>query len=631
MNLPTPGSSSCLAFIDPGLADPQSLAAVLGPGTQIHYLDSSMGALHQISQVLAHQQGLDSVAIFSHGRAGSLQLGDFRLDSQALVANAAEIRGWSTALAPGTADLLLYGCNGAAGGVGRAFLQELHTLTGADVAGSDDLTGIATRHGDWDLEVQTGTIETANNLDPNALSHYDHLLGAPERATPLGDLVLHSVRGAGFNQVNDFGPVEDFFSPGRAPRITYTPNVDVAVFELTRDGEMKAASDVLLSRDYPNGLQVPLNRNYGTDAVRWQKWDIDRWNGGSYVVKQGALKQFSTKGWITNPKLTPMDDIVTPSSNAMHTFMSPYPASLFKVLVAYHVMKMVDDHQLSLNDPYTYSSGATMETRSIRDWMEPMMTYSDNLSAQALLQMMHQRNQVDAMNAEFRDLGLGTLQINGTDPATGGNWQPGMIHMTALDTARLFWLIDGAPRDYVLWKRPDRDPVTAAELSDSSRGYLKDLLAQQGYNEALSVANFATYQRGDKVFGAANTRPGIPSRVPKRWIDSADGTVTVDGVSYGQDVRYYNDRVAEVNFAHKTGLTYNYGSDAGIVQSLPDKPYRHYIIAYLSNLGYRYTDAVFADRKNYPLYDSVGGIAYTQRIPALGKAIDDGLSQGSYS
>jgi beta-lactamase class A len=311
--------------------------------------------------------------------------------------------------------------------------------------------------------------------------------------------------------------------------------------------------------------------------------------------------------------------------------MSPYPASLFKVLVAYHVMTMVDDHQLSLNDPYTYSSGATMETRSIRDWMEPMMTYSDNLSAQALLQMMHQRNQVDAMNAEFRDLGLGTLQINGTDPATGGNWQPGMIHMTALDTARLFWLIDGAPRDYVLWKRPDRDPVTAAELSDSSRAYLKDLLGQQGYNEALSVANFATYQRGDKVFGAANTRPGIPSRVPKRWIDSADGTVTVDGVPYGQDVRYYNDRVAEVNFAHKTGLTYNYGSDAGIVQSLPDKPYRHYIIAYLSNLGYRYTDAVFADRKNYPLYDSVGGIAYTQRIPALGKAIDDGLSQGSYS
>jgi hypothetical protein len=90
-------------------------------------------------------------------------------------------------------------------------------------------------------------------------------------------------------------------------------------------------------------------------------------------------------------------------------------------------------------------------------------------------------------------------------------------------------------------------------------------------------------------------------------------------------VRFYNDKVAEVSFAHKTGLTYNYGSDAGIVESLPGKPYRHYIIAYLSNLGYRYIDDVFAVRQSYPYLDPVGGIAYTQRIPTLGKMIDDGL------
>ena len=291
-------------------------------------------------------------------------------------------------------------------------------------------------------------------------------------------------------------------------------------------------------------------------------------------------------------------------------------------------MTMVDDGSLSLDQPYTYQAPGKDETRAIRDWMDPMITYSDNRSTQALLQLLHRREEVDAMNADFGRLGLGTLQINGTDPRTGGNWQPGEIHMTALDTARLLWLIDGAPDDYVLWQTPEGDPVTSAELSDSSRAYLKNLLAQQGYNEALSTSNFGTYERGGVIVGAPNTLPGIPSLVPDRWINPEDGTVTVDGVAYGQDVRFYNDNLAEVSFAHKTGLTYNYGSDAGIVESLPGQPYRHYIIAYLSNLGYRYTDEVFADRTSYPYLDPVGGIAYTQRIPSLGKAIDDGIRKG---
>jgi beta-lactamase class A len=628
MSIPVPETAPRLAFIDQGLPDDDLLAAALSPGTQIHYLDPAVEALPQISQVLADQQGLESVAIFSHGSAGSLQLGDLRLDSQALAANAEAIGGWSKALAPG-ADLLLYGCDVAATEVGWAFLLGLHALTGADVAGSDDLTGIATRQGNWNLEVRTGRIETADLLEEQAAGAWDHLLDAGARSGALADLLLSSVRGAGFDQVNDFGPIEDFFPAGRAPRIAYPPNVDVAVIELDREGRMQAVADVLLSRDYPSGLKVPINSNHGTDAVRWLKWDIDRWNGGTFGVQQGELRQLTTKGWTTNPELSAGDDIVLASGKEPYTFMSPYPASLFKVLVGYHIMTMVDEGSLSLNDSYTYQAAGKNETRSIRDWMDPMITYSDNQSTRALLRLLHERKEVDAMNEGFRRLGLGTLQINGTNPGTGGDWQPGEIHMTALDTARLLWLIDGAPDDYVLWQTPEGDPVTAAELSDPSRAYLKDLLAQQGYNEALTTANFGTYERRGVIYGAPNTLPGIPSLVPSRWINPRDGTVTVDGVAYGEDVRFYNRHIAEVSFAHKTGLTYNYGSDAGIVESLRGKPYRHYIIAYLSNLGYRYVDDVFADRKSYPFLEPVGGIAYTQRIPALGKAIDDGLRRDS--
>jgi hypothetical protein len=80
-----------------------------------------------------------------------------------------------------------------------------------------------------------------------------------------------------------------------------------------------------------------------------------------------------------------------------------------------------------------------------------------------------------------------------------------------------------------------------------------------------------------------------------------------------------------VTFAHKTGLTYNYASDAGIVSSLPGQPFRRYVIAFLGNVGYRYTDEAFAGRARGPYADRVHPIAYTQRIPALGRAIDDAV------
>ena len=233
--------------------------------------------------------------------------------------------------------------------------------------------------------------------------------------------------------------------------------------------------------------------------------------------------------------------------------------------------------------------------------------------------MLHDKSEIEALNRDFRDLGLATLQINGTRASDGRGWSPGQIHMTAFDTARLFWIIDGGPG--VFWTGANGQPVTAALLSDSSRSCLKKVLSEQGFNDALTTANLT---------GATNVRPGIPSRVADRWIDPTNGTVTVAGEHFGLNIRSANTQ-AEVNFAHKTGMTFNYGSDAGIVTSLPGKPFRHYIIAFLANLGNRYTDEVFATRKTFPAFDEVSPITYTQKIPALGKAIDDAVKKLSAS
>lgn len=434
--------------------------------------------------------------------------------------------------------------------------------------------------------------------------------------TSLSQSLLSAVRKAQFNQVIDYGPYDEAcpgknFCPSPALPVANVPNVDIAVIQLDRNGGAIGAANVLLSRDYPQGQLVPIDQSYGTSAVRWRRWDIARWDGGTYSSANG--KQLTTKGWTDNPLLTSADDIVPGRESASYQFMSPYPASLFKLLVAYRIMRLVDAGSITLTQPYLYAE--TRETRSVQGWLEPMIIYSDNTSTRALVKLLHDMNQVGAMNAEFRDLGLDTLQINNTDPATGGGWQPGQIHMTALDTARLLWLIEGASDNRPLWRRPNGQLVTSSELSSTSRSYLKGVLARQGFNEVLSTSNFCN---------APNTQPGIPAPVPAEWINPSDGTVTVDGIPYGQDVRPCN-ATAEVSFAHKTGLTFNYGADAGIVQSLPGKPYRHYVIALIANLGYRYTDPVFADRTSLPCFDAVGGICYTQRIPAVAKQIDSNI------
>jgi hypothetical protein len=430
--------------------------------------------------------------------------------------------------------------------------------------------------------------------------------------TPLERALLRAVRDAHFEQVIDFGAGNEDHPVKAATTIARPPNVDLAVIQLDEQGRQVAAADVLLSRDYPDGVIVPLDRDSGALRVRFLRWDIARSDGGTFAGTDGHL--LALKGWTNNPPLTAADDLVAGRTNTLFQFMAPYPASLFKSMVAFHIVRMIDAGRLTLDSQYCYTvSGAPPESRKIRDWLDPMITVSDNHATSALIKLLHDRDEIEPLNREFRELNLTTLQINSTRPVDGLGWQPGQIHMTAFDTARLFQIIDGGPG--VFWHDANGKPVTALLLSATSRSFLKQLLAEQAFNEALTTANFP---------GAPNVRPGIPSLVADRWINPTNGRVIVEGTDYGVDIRAINARAAVI-FAHKTGLTFNYGSDAGIVISLAGQPFRHYIIAFLANLGYRYADEEFMSRTNFPAFDNVRPVSYTQRIPALGRAVDDAL------
>lgn len=165
---PLPRTSSSLVFIDSTVANYKALAAAAVG--EVYILNSAQDATTQITQVLQRRTNISSLQIVSYGQAGGLQFGGGALSPANLLTHATQLQSWQTALTP-DADILLYGCNVAQGEVGKAFVQTLGWLTGADVAASDDRTGNAAKGGDWVLEFSTGEINSASAFESDVAAY----------------------------------------------------------------------------------------------------------------------------------------------------------------------------------------------------------------------------------------------------------------------------------------------------------------------------------------------------------------------------------------------------------------------------------------------------------------------------
>lgn len=167
-------SNQNIAFIDRAVINYESLIAGIKPKTSVVVLDSTKDGVKQITE--AFQGGkYKSVHIVSHGSEASLQLGATQLNEHNLGAYTQQLQQWASALTD-NADILLYGCNVAAGEKGEAFIQELNQVTGANIAASNNLTGNADLGGDWNLKVKTGKIESSLAFDAETLSKYKSIL-----------------------------------------------------------------------------------------------------------------------------------------------------------------------------------------------------------------------------------------------------------------------------------------------------------------------------------------------------------------------------------------------------------------------------------------------------------------------
>ncbi|WP_168221319.1 serine hydrolase [Actinomadura sp. WMMA1423] len=375
-----------------------------------------------------------------------------------------------------------------------------------------------------------------------------------------------------------------------AQPISQQPQVDATIIELDRRGRPVSSGTVLMSPSHRDGVVVPVDRNLATTAVRWRQWDDAGW----YANKgQGSI------------------DVVPGREDAPLDHMLNYPASTLKLMVAFGVLRLVDQGAITLDSTYTYAPVeisplcGEATAKPVRQYLDESITWSSNAASCALIKLLHDHNAVDPLNRTFQSLGLETLQLKGTRPSNGGRWS-NEVTMSSLDTAKLLTLVNGAPG--TVWKAPDGSPVTRDVLSAASRKFFMSELAQQGFNDMLSTTNWC---------GGSYPAPGLPNAAPARWV-GPDGTVTIpgEGAVYGRDVRPCNKR-AEVTFAHKTGWVNNSAANAGIVRALPGRGGRHYIISVFSNLGTQYIDA---DRPETP--PGIYPFTYTEKFAQLGRAMD---------
>ena len=181
---PGPATGQDIVFVEDDVADWRQLVGDLPSGTRVVVLDSTRDGVEQMAAALAGEHDVAAIHIISHGTAGELQLGTARLNAATMQeAYLDELAIIGRALSA-DGDILIYGCDFAAGELGLEAAMVLGGITGADIAASTDNTGAASLGGDWDLEERTGAIEARTLAQDGPASAWDHLLAPPVNTLP---------------------------------------------------------------------------------------------------------------------------------------------------------------------------------------------------------------------------------------------------------------------------------------------------------------------------------------------------------------------------------------------------------------------------------------------------------------
>ena len=246
---PNPAATELL-FVDPRVADWQTLAAGVNGNVQVIVLDPARDAIEQVTQALDHRSGITAINFLAYGTAGSVEIGNAPLDAASVSAHAAEIAHWSDHLAA-NADIVFWSCDVAQGASGQALLADLHTLTGAQVAASTDAIGSAALGGTWTLNAETGHIDAAVPFTGAALAAYTGVLDAAvptvafkgsANALPGGTFTETVTLTNGAANATGSSPFIEVFAPANATE-------NATLLTATENGQVLNVTQVTLTTD----------------------------------------------------------------------------------------------------------------------------------------------------------------------------------------------------------------------------------------------------------------------------------------------------------------------------------------------------------------------------------------------
>ena len=157
--------------VDANVDDYQTLVKGVLEGAKVFVLDTNRDGVEQIAELFETAVvPPQSLHIVSHGAPGTLQLGNSELSLSTLKGYTQQVKSWAAK------NILLYGCNVAAGDAGEEFMTQLNTLTGASIAASTTLVGSAGLGGNWHLDATTHDQPAELAITPEVTACYSSVL-----------------------------------------------------------------------------------------------------------------------------------------------------------------------------------------------------------------------------------------------------------------------------------------------------------------------------------------------------------------------------------------------------------------------------------------------------------------------
>ncbi|MDB9520537.1 DUF4347 domain-containing protein, partial [Dolichospermum circinale CS-1225] len=147
-------TATTIVFIDASLSDYHTLQAGINEDVKSVIISPNQDGIEQISQILQQHPHITTIHILSHGAPGCLYLGNSQLNLTNIHNYTQQLQQWQPQ------NILLYGCNVAAGDAGAEFIDKLHQITNATISASTTKTGNAALGGNWQLEVNIPVTET---------------------------------------------------------------------------------------------------------------------------------------------------------------------------------------------------------------------------------------------------------------------------------------------------------------------------------------------------------------------------------------------------------------------------------------------------------------------------------------